>query len=302
MVMEILRSLKFYPRLAVLTALSLCAMQCTRKASIKLPESKPRLVVTCFISPGEQNITAVVRSSEPKFGSGSSFMPPSQSDITDATVLISDGQTEVKLLFDSLVMYYRIPAFSLPILPGKEYTLKVYTPDGKSVDAVTTVPSGVLQPKNFTASKGTGPFSSEHVNFSCVVDDVPGETTYLEFYTRTLALMNSNPGSPNPQPNDTIFSEFNFPLFETDEGSAREQYSFKGEMGFFNPGETRELWIDAALLNCNRDFFLYNKSAYESVSTGGDPFSNPTLVYTNIKNGFGCFGGYINMQFRRKVQ
>ena len=50
--------------------------------------------------------------------------------------------------------------------------------------------------------------------------------------------------------------------------------------------------VNVSVLNCSKDFYLYNKSVQESDGIGGNPFTDPVQVYTNIQNGFGCFGAY----------
>src|SRR5688500_14546490 len=80
-----------------LRALSPCALfflvvillSCEKKATIKLPKPESKLVVTCFITPDDTLISAVVRLSTPKFGpvdSTSVFVD----DIRDANITISD--------------------------------------------------------------------------------------------------------------------------------------------------------------------------------------------------------------------
>jgi hypothetical protein len=44
-----------------------------------------------------------------------------------------------------------------------------------------------------------------------------------------------------------------------------------------------EVWM----LNCNYDYYNFHNSLY--TNQGGDPFSEPTLMYTNVEGGLGVF-------------
>jgi hypothetical protein len=97
---------------------------CTKKATIKLPEPESKIVVTCFITPDDSIISAVVRLSTPKFGpvdTSAVF----RDDVSDAVVRISDGSNSLVLSFDQDFFFYSAPAKSFPVLPGKTYNLNV---------------------------------------------------------------------------------------------------------------------------------------------------------------------------------
>jgi Domain of unknown function (DUF4249) len=48
--------------------------------------------------------------------------------------------------------------------------------------------------------------------------------------------------------------------------------------------------IELILISCDEGYFNYHKSL-ENYS-GNNPFSEPTLVSSNITGGLGCFGAY----------
>jgi hypothetical protein len=74
----------------------------------------------------------------------------------------------------------------------------------------------------------------------------------------------------------------------TDEEDNGALISDKIEVSGFN--ETGEGVFRFYLMNVSEEYYLYMRSL-ENI-TYGDPFSEPSLVYSNITNGLGCFAGF----------
>ena len=261
---------------------------CKREAKIKLPSQDPRLVVTCFISPQNPNITAVVRTSIQKFsGNYINYTKKgtTESDISNARVEITDGVTSLVLPFDTALASYNADASGLPIVSGKTYSLTVSTPDGKKVTGVTTVPTGNFELEyskpNFTKN------TEIEVNFSfnVLIKDNPNELNYIAGYYNIFSVTSGT----NPFiyiPNDEPY------LFEADDGIVRESYSGTVNYYNFSPDTILSIPVTLKTLNCSKEFYLFNKTSRAAVYNDGNPFGEPVLVYSNIEGGFGCFGAY----------
>jgi hypothetical protein len=50
----------------------------------------------------------------------------------------------------------------------------------------------------------------------------------------------------------------------------------------------------------SKELFNYLKSRQESLDNSGNPFSEPVLVTSNVKNGYGVLGGKSNVTFKVK--
>ena len=49
-----------------------------------------------------------------------------------------------------------------------------------------------------------------------------------------------------------------------------------------------------SLYSISKDYYLYAVTSQAQQNTNGSPFSEPVMVYNNIKNGYGIFaGGYV---------
>ena len=111
---------------------------CEKDVDVKLPAIKPKLVVSCVIYPQNPLTQVAVSMSTPIYNSNVSY---AYNAIKGAIVILSDGSNHWTLPFDSTHQTYALDSFQLKINPNKAYTLSVNTPDGKSVEASTTVPS-----------------------------------------------------------------------------------------------------------------------------------------------------------------
>lgn len=255
---------------------------CTKEADIKLPEPEVKLVVTSFISPEDTVISAVIRSSRPKYVSYSG--PELESDVvTDAVVSISGPGGSVTLPFDEFTNAYLITASAFPITAGSTYSIYASTADGKSVWAQTTVPANTLAITSFSGQSTRRDVYSADYEFWFEAADIPGETNYVALYHRQ-----------NRQDQDSLFGwiDYGRGTFYNDENQPRKSYYERVTGSTYQQDSVQELKIDIEALNCSRDFYLYNNSVQEAAMNNFNPFADPVMVYSNINNGFGCFGAF----------
>jgi hypothetical protein len=281
--------------LILLMALS---FSCVKKATIALPKAEAKLVVACFISPDDSLISATVKLSTAKFGTGNGMATPiNTDDVQNATVIISDGTNNLALDFDTDLFFYSANAKSFPVKSGNTYYLSVSTPDGKNVSSRTTVPQGQLSIESFSINYKTNTPTSLDYNYSLVVNDIPGETNYVGIYDQAKFVMGGNNITAPP---DTMNSLSGF--FDTDEKISKSKYYYDSNFNISASDSIHYFRINISVLNCSKEFYLYNQSTQKASSSAQNPFSDPVLVYTNITNGFGCFGSYVGNYMNKKVR
>jgi hypothetical protein len=284
--------------LAIFFGLFACKPQ---KAKIELPKAEEKLVVSCFISPDDSLITATVRLSKPKFNAYATGPQKGfNDDIQNAKVVISDGAKSTALVFDPLYLFYKATTKQLPIVGGKTYFLKVSTPDGKEISATTTVPADRLSIKQIDIRKTIDKTTELNFEVGVSVNDIPNQTNYVAIGANGYILgSTSNTFIPV---DTTDFGGVSVSYFDDDEKVAKTTFFSSSLAGFGYGGDTiTKAAINVAVLNCNKDFYLFNRSAALNEFSGG-PFSDPVLVYTNITNGFGCFGAYLGTFAHKKVR
>jgi hypothetical protein len=258
---------------------------CRKKATIDLPEAEVKLVVTCFITPGDSVISAVVRLSKPKFGapeSSSVF----QDDVKNATIILSDGSSQVTLPFDNDLLFYRISASQFPVVAGRTYYLTVTTPDGKRTSGSTIVPQDTLEIQTMNLPVRNQDSTSFEHDINIVVKDIPDKVNYVQFYftNRIVTKARSNPNFPN------FPGMISWSYFDNDEKAAKSSFYHSSVNGHYSSDTIVTAALDISILNCSKEFYLYNKSVNEGGFT--NPFADPVMIYTNMDDGFGCFGAY----------
>lgn len=282
---------------------------CKKEATVKLPKQENKLVVTCFISPDDTLINASVQTSIPKYGYGTT----NADEITDATVVLSDGINSVTLLFDNDLYSYVISSAAMPIISGKTYYLTVTTPDGKTVSANTTVPYGRLSIQSVNTALKTnnnnngspyGNYTYFDYDLNIAVNDLADQTTFVELYFQNMTSSKTPTYNAPPQDSasiDTYYAAATDPFFDTDEHASKSVYIYKYTGSIYSSDSLLEAYVRVSALNCSREFYLYNESVTSSATNGDNPFAEPVLIYSNIKNGFGCFGAYLGTYENKKI-
>lgn len=289
----------------LLAITALCLSSCTRNATnVDIPTIEPQLVVQCFISPQDSAIKAYVSMSSPVFGNTSSL-----DGVTDATVKISDGVLTVplKLEFSNGNSYYIADTSALKILAGKTYTLWVSTLSGFAAKASCTVP----YPADTTSLKYNWDSTSETNTETGGIDrtiqlnmewkDAPGESNYYRVGAFVLTYLADNPSS-NFQ--EVMYNNANNDLItdKNNDGSILARRDLTAVVSEYDGGvisgfSFKPKGIKMYLLTCDVNYFKFHESADRN--SNNNPFSEPTLIYTNIDGGLGCFGA--SNQFIKQV-
>jgi hypothetical protein len=264
-------------------------LSCTKEAKIKLPTQEEKLVVTCFISPADTVLTAVVRSSSPKYNVRKSNSIVE--GITNAEVIISSDQGTGKFNYDKTSACYTLSPTDFAIFPGKKYFLTVKTPDGKQTSANTIVPSDTLPIKQFEVKMNYNEDSTQlDMNTLGEVAAIKGRTNYVAIFFRQIYV-----------PSDTsIYSDYDpyenmgYGTFDDDEKQPHDSFVFQSrDGGYSGQSYFTQFYSDFWVLNCSKEFYLYNRSLQLASEVNDNPFGDPVFVYSNMDKGFGCFGAYM---------
>ncbi len=281
-----------------LTALTLIG--CVEKAKISLPKAETKLVVNCFISPGDSVVMATVRLSQPKW-QYSVNIGALVDDISDARVIITDGTVSDTLTYISQLHFYSTGINAITIQEGKSYSLTVTTPDGKQVSASTSVPVGKFGIESYKVTIIRNKPSLLEYSTELIVNDIPGASSYLAVYEKNiLAIKNDTSKFFN---DTSSISGGYYPHFENDENIARSRFVYSNQVRYDIGGDTilfSRHYIE--VLNCSREFYLYHSSLTRAIESSGNPFADPVMMYSNFNNGFGCFGAFSKTIVDRRIR
>jgi hypothetical protein len=205
-------------------------------------------------------------------------------------VLLEHNGASIVIPYDNQQQQYVLPAELFAITAGETYYLKVLVDGMPTVEAQTTVPRDIV---NLASHQLTSLPSSN--------DEGMEENRYLietkwndiasvsNFYS---VVMNQQVTWDHGQMLETQ----NFHMYRdylTDTGTDGETMTHRAEINSYIPPISNlvESGIRIYLLNCSRDYFLYHQSLHNGAGYS-DPFSEPSMVYSNIENGLGCFGSF----------
>jgi hypothetical protein len=117
-------------------------------------------------------------------------------------------------------------------------------------------------------------------------DDAAGEINYYRLVPYEVRYMTWN--------TDTAIYRAGWELF-TDENADGTHISKSFTFDYYDGGDSL-IACDMYLMNCNYDYYSFHRSVENSGME--NPFSEPTLVYTNVNGGLGIFAA-ANGEYRR---
>ncbi len=257
--------------------------------SILIPYNS-KIVVECYLNPTEATIRVALRTNQPMVGSSEANL------ITNATVTITDGQQTVTLPFQGDAYWIGVLGNSrLRLRAGTTYTLKASAPGYESVEATCTIPARVndLRWRVDGVQYIQDSRSYRVYNNYLLVwgSTIPAERQYFALgrqwaYADTIQ---TNSGR------DSVFNGIQtvWDHFVTDEAIRNDRLFVRAFTGrvterdsvLRNPRST-----DLLLLQFDVNAYNFLKASQLQKQNGSNPFAEPSLVPSNIKNGLGIFG------------
>jgi len=267
-------------------------LSCTKEANVKLPETKSLPVMYSYICPTDSVIRLKLMSSSPLFSSNQIDILAA---VSDGDVKISSGQGTAQLIFNQNTQYYELKTSAYPIVPGQVYKMTVTTINGDIATAETQVPFTAVPintvtletiPENYQTSDRIKAFFTDDANS-------------INYYRIAASYCFVYTGQTDTIVNDTQINELYSDLNHNGESS-----TLAGR--FYQRIDSTEYYsteyYDVFLYNCSESYYKFYKSLknYSGVGISFPPPAEPTLIYSNVKGGFGCFGAYLKTTFSYK--
>ncbi len=263
-----------------------------------LPQTDSKLVVACFISPQDTVLSAKVTETKILIGSTGDI----KDDITNASVSLSNGTKTVPLVYNKSLGYYRALPAQLPILAGNTYFITVSTPDGRKVNATTSVPSNIAikevkidSAKTTDIQRGTAATNTEYT-VKVIWLDRAGEANFY----RGISIFDFLYQLPDPKnaKNTILMPVYSVVDLRTidDKGTDGQLISLSRTFQLNNIANPQGVQkglnnIKVGLFQTDISYYNYHTSLRKQ-RENNNPFAEPVLLFTNINGGFGCFGAY----------
>lgn len=283
--------MKTIHNIALAAAAIFALTSCESDATVDIPETKPKLVVASFISPQDTQVVVRVKRSSPIF---QSYNVNTSASVANATVQLTDGSTTMQLVYNSTDEYYGVSTTLFPITAGTTYTLTVTTPEGETASAQTTVPGVAPAVLNMTYSYVLEDSSSFHVSrhytFDASWTDFSGQADRYRLIPIQLVKSSISPADTfQLRAGESLITDAN-----NDGGTIENKIEVWTHE---SQGSDTIVGYDFYLIRSSAEYYLYHESLFNYNS--GDPFSEPSLIYTNITGGLGVFGAY--QQLKKRV-
>jgi len=281
----------------------------------RLPRSDSKLVVHGYLSPQDTTISINVYYSSQLIGGNNSpyWLNGSPISLNDAVVTLSNQGKRVTLPFDSKTGTYSIKATTMPILEGQTYELKVER-GGQTTEAQCTVPQAVaIQEIKQDSVDSKGVFSSDpkfippkDYLYRIVWQDSRSQKNYYRvggyvFLSQQLESSFPNYGViPIILPIRFEENNRNQEFFSDELSNGMVMVSGVGRssssVGYFPPNSTVQARrVELILLNCEKTYYDYHRAV--QAFDRNNPFAEPSLIPSNIKNGLGCFAAFNRSSF-----
>ena len=274
---------------------------CIKVSGVEVPATAPKLVLSCFLSPQDTVLKVNVSTSVPIYNN--SIGDNQGSWVDDATVTLSDGTSSVRLtLVKANTGEYITRATNLPILSGKTYYLNVTAPGGFQAEAFCTIPAQAHDAVSSIRLDSTlidGGIGKEY-SLSVEWQDAPGEGDYYRLVAERPSTIQWSFDPTDSDKPDTLYYPISFEQGEAytrDLGQEGRRFLVKNGKftSLFDPSGTGktdglERKINIVLLTTDRGYYEYHRALDNYV--GDNPFSEPVLLFSNVKGGLGIMSGY----------
>lgn len=299
--------------ISIILSFFLLVSTCEKEVQLNINEVDSKLAVLCNFSPDEPFILEL-----------------SKSKSINSTKLGTNivNNADVQICVDNVVIETILPLNTSPdanskfqstqALPKTKqvYTLKIDAEGLAPITATSSIPEAIEI--SHSTIGAIVPFETDddetegyHVRLGVQFEDPAHETNYyqISFFQEILtsepaAQENNIETSSNDGYSfidDDIINNFNLIdggiLFKdlTFNGTTKE-FVFQPKF-FYKPGTPSStatpINIIIELRSVSEEYYKYYTSIYrQSSQDNNTPFSNPTVIYSNVKNGYGVFAGY----------
>ena len=309
--------------LVSLFVLAICFGGCVETVSLRDLGVKPKLVLYCFLSPQYDTISVSLTNSQPLFSPIRDV-----SEVRYAMVEISnDNQHWTQIPYNEETKRYLLAQSQFPIIEGKTYYIRASAPDYESISAFCTVP--FWRETNFKPEVEFFPKSKDnlysYLSLYFSWEDYFGEENYYAFigyelyeYVDVIHLPNYGFLFDTSIRINAYTLWDNYDVVFSNEGKDGEKMNvvwrelsdytlseFMEQENVYN-GYTYDS-VHILFVQTEKNTFLYENSFSAARDTEFTSIFTiePTLVYSNIKNGYGVFGAltfkpYL-LNFRKKT-
>jgi hypothetical protein len=223
---------------------------------------------------------------------------------------------------DSLYGYY-VPTRNFAGQPGSTYRLRVSAPGVETIESALTLPArAIIETVSYVSSTSNNPnVRGGAGRLTCSILDNATTSDFYLVYARVLDRNGQYWGPIRYDYNSTVngsSSDLSLGRFQLSEGGALySQYPFSdaggnGQRlnlsndvymdfdGNFGPGGTYPDpgFIEVTVSSLTPHTYRFYQSLQRYYDTDGNPFAEPAPLFSNVRPGYGLFGGATDVTYR----
>jgi hypothetical protein len=229
--------------------------------------------------------------------------------VNDAKVKLFENETYVADLVNIGYGYYINPDYYPQT--GKEYRVEASYKNYKSINSTAVIPTPVeITDFDTTQIFSTDPYSGgKNIEYIGIIkyNDPPNIKNFYQLSCRLSVTDEDGKTYWNEQSIWSLENDYQF--FDAhykgtlawddkyiDGKETTIRFSFYSIYNYkeLRVRNTQTIHFEFYLKSITEDYFTYIKTANLFWESGGgeDPFAEPVVIYSNIENGYGIFGGY----------
>ncbi|MCB2409639.1 DUF4249 domain-containing protein [Hymenobacter lucidus] len=250
---------------------------------------------------------------------------------TDAKVDIRDESgTVVERFKESSSAYqggYYEPTMGLKAQPGRTYTLRATVPGLPAVESTVTLPAApIIESATFTEKPNPNNVYDTRGQLSVTIADDPNTDNYYIAFARIVDSQGNVPDNWSPvqidEENSDVslevgrfqlsnlggFSGYGYGFYPyADTNVNGKRFSLTSNVRFYagycpTPGNCpKPGYMEVFISALTRDAYNFYLSRQRYNDTEGNPFAEPAPLVSNIKGGYGLFGGITDAVYRIKL-
>lgn len=280
-----------------------CTEDASEEVYARLPEYVQKLALTAYVSPDQKQNEVYVTTNLPRFGERIF------KDLGNLSFNLYENLNEVTIdtvckQRDGINYHYYITNFRFK--EGCKYTLKVSSDAGFEASASCRIPiRHDFDIRVDTSSRKTIDEQGRHLLIPCAsvsIRDFPGERNFYRMllsykaYGKQLKATYSKLSGPPVatkwqwDAGDIVYNDYDrdgeriiLRLIEFD--------AIDPESTLKN-AEPDSAYLRIYLLNTDKPYYDFHASLLD-YTTGDDPFTEPSLLYSNVDGGLGIFASYV---------
>jgi hypothetical protein len=216
---------------------------------------------------------------------------------------------------DSLYGYY-VPTRNFAGQPGSTYTLRASAPGVEAVEATLTLPThATIETGSFVAINSNNPNNGRITGrLRCSILDNAAATDYYLVYARVLDRNGrywgevqydyNSPGNSNNSDISlnryqlsearSLYNQYPF----SDAGGNGQRLAFSNDVYLNGGGGLEPAFIEVRVSSLTPDTYRFYQSLQRYYNTDGNLFAEPAPLFSNVRPGYGLFGGATDVTYR----